>query len=139
MNSDQRLEDGVLAGVTPAHPNDAVILQCVAQQGVDGVSHDARRLHGIDVATYNHRHEASVLQLHKVMALRSMKERGQALGGLLAQLLEATKGINDGEVLFNVGRVLLTHGAHCMSAVLPWRKRSFALRLPPVPKGKEQP
>lgn len=138
MKSVRPIKPRVFAGF-PTRADHAVILQGVAEQGPDAVPHAVRPGYKISMLTHEQRHETSALCLQKVMALLANKPGLSRVKRLLPQLLKATKGINDGEVLIEVGKLLFFHGAHCMDAVPRGRKPFYKVQLSQISRGKGQP
>lgn len=129
-------EAGGLPGVTPDGAHDTVVDQGVADEPFvrDGKIYIKR----LKVRTLVHeqRHEASRIGLHDIAARRADEPGFVRIHGLLTQLLEATEGMNDADVLLEIGEWLMRHGAHCIDAVAFVRKPFFRLTLPPL-TGKE--
>lgn len=129
-------EVSVLAGVTPDGADDAVVHQGVADEPFvrDGQVY-VQRLK-VRSLVQDQRHEASRIGLDDVAARHTDKPGFHGIHGLLTQLLETTKLTNDAEILLDVGKWMMRHGAHCIDAVAAVRKPFFKLTLPPL-AGKE--
>lgn len=127
-----------LAAVTPHGGSHAVIDQGVTDEPF--VIHGEVRVQRLKVRPLVHqqRHEASRVRLNDVAARHADEPGFVRIHGLLSQLLEATELSNDAEILLQVGKWMMRHGAHCVDAVAAVRKPFFGVTLPPLPvAGKE--
>ena len=109
--------------------DDTVVDQLEANQRPQHVAKPSYYSREIKRFPKDYRDRLTSERLQNIVSRHAKKPGFDRIHRALTDLLQLTEGINDGEVLLEVGAFLFFHGAQCMAEVPTGRKPEFAVRL----------